>query len=134
MGAVGRVFTGLAIAALCGVLVLAGLTLLYSYNKEPLPLADQCVAQVQDLAVPLDVEQTHNATVIVGVATQRGLAPRASDLLDAVGAVPDGPIVGEYLTTMVELVSGILALVTACGIAMIVAAAIGAWIDRWKRQ
>ena len=80
MGAVGRIFTGLAVAALCGVLVLAGLTLLYSYNKEPLPLADQCVAQVQDLAVPLDVEQTHNATVNVGDATQRGLAPRASTI------------------------------------------------------
>lgn len=80
MGAVGRVFTGLAIAALCAVVILAGLVLLYSYNKEPLPLADQCVAQVQDLAVPLDVEQAHNATVVVGVATRRGLAPRASTI------------------------------------------------------
>lgn len=80
MGAVGRVFTGLAIAALSAVLVLAGLAIFYAYNKEPLPLADQCVAQVQELAVPLDVEQTHNATVIVGVATQRELAPRASTI------------------------------------------------------
>lgn len=44
-------------------------------------------------------------------AATGGLAPRASDLLDAVGAVPDGPIVGEYLTTMVELVSGVHATV-----------------------
>jgi hypothetical protein len=62
------------------VLILAGLTLLYSYKKEPLPLADQCIAQVQELSVPLDVEQAHNATIIVGVATQRGLAPRASTI------------------------------------------------------
>ncbi|MFZ2479348.1 MAG: hypothetical protein WAW78_01665, partial [Propioniciclava sp.] len=80
MGAWGRVFTGLAIAALTAVLILAGLTLLYSYKKEPLPLADQCIAQVQELSVPLDVEQTHNATIVVGVATQRGLVPRASTI------------------------------------------------------
>lgn len=80
MGALGRIFTGLAILALVGVVLVAGLTLLYAYNKEPLPLADQCVANVQDLSVPLDVEQTHNATIIVGVAAQRQLAPRASTI------------------------------------------------------
>ncbi|RXW32257.1 hypothetical protein [Propioniciclava flava] len=80
MGAWGRVFTGLAVAGLTAVLILAGLTLLYSYNKEPLPLADQCIAQVQDLSVPLDVEQTHNASIVVGVATRRGLVPRASTI------------------------------------------------------
>lgn len=37
----------------------------------------------------------------------RQLSPRAAELLGAVGAEPDGPIRGEYLTTMVELVSGV---------------------------
>ena len=41
MGALGRIFTGLAILALVGVVLVAGLTLLYAYNKEPLPLADR---------------------------------------------------------------------------------------------
>ena len=41
------------------------------------------------------------------------LAPRASEVLDALGAADDGPIVGEYLTTMIELVSGVHATVDA---------------------
>ncbi|MDN5571936.1 MAG: YbdK family carboxylate-amine ligase [Propionibacteriaceae bacterium] len=40
-------------------------------------------------------------------AATGALAPRASELLDAVGATDSGPIVGEYLTTMIELVSGV---------------------------
>lgn len=35
---------------------------------------------------------------------------------------------------MIEFVFGLLALVTACGLAMMVAAVLGVWIDRWRRQ
>lgn len=37
--------------------------------------------------------------------TTRQLAPRAAELLGALDAGPEGPIRGEYLTTMIELVS-----------------------------
>ena len=37
----------------------------------------------------------------------RELSGRAHEVLDAVGATDDGPIRGEYLATMVELVSGV---------------------------
>lgn len=75
-----RVFTGLAIAALSATLVVIGLMVLFSFNTKPLPLVDQCVVRVQEQAVALDVEQAHNATIVVGVATRRGLAPRASTI------------------------------------------------------
>lgn len=47
---------------------------------------------------------------VVDAATG-ALAPRAPELLDALGATEDGAIVGEYLTTMIELVSGVHATV-----------------------
>lgn len=40
-------------------------------------------------------------------AATGALAPRAAEVLAATGAGDDGAIVGEYLTTMVELVSGV---------------------------
>lgn len=80
MSILGRIFTGLAIATLSVALVVAGLVAIYSFQKKPLPLTDQCVARIQEQSVALDTEQTRNATIIVGVATRRGLAPRASTI------------------------------------------------------
>lgn len=80
MRALGRVAVGLLITAILAVGVVAGLTMLYRYQKTPLPLQDQCVARVADKSVALDAEQAHNAAIIVGVAVNRGLAPRASTI------------------------------------------------------
>ena len=35
---------------------------------------------------------------------------------------------------MIAIVFGTLALVTACGLAMMAAAVIGVWLDRWRRS
>lgn len=80
MRTLGRVIVGLLITGIAAGIVTAGLVVLYRYNKTPLPVVDQCVARVQELDVALDVEQTRNATIIVGVATGRGLVPRASTI------------------------------------------------------
>lgn len=80
MAALGRVLIGLVITAVVTALVVAGIVLLYQYNKAPLPLADQCIARVAEDNVGLDTEQAQNASIVVGVATQRGLAPRASTI------------------------------------------------------
>lgn len=80
MRTLGRVIVALVITGVVAGIVTAGLVVLYRYNKMPLPVVDQCVARVQERDVALDVEQTRNATIIVGVATQRGLVPRASTI------------------------------------------------------
>ena len=80
MGAIRRVVVALLVTSLFAVAVVAGLAVLYAYQKKPLPLADQCTAHVADLTVPISPEQAHYASIIVGVATQRGLAPRASTI------------------------------------------------------
>lgn len=43
---------------------------------------------------------------LVDLATRQH-APRAAEVLAALGATDDGPIRGEYLTTMIELVTGV---------------------------
>lgn len=80
MAAIRRVLVGLLITALVATIVVVGLVLLYTYNKTPLPLQDQCVARVQEEAVSLDSEQSSNASIIIGVGTQRGLVPRAGSI------------------------------------------------------
>ncbi|MFT3875778.1 MAG: hypothetical protein QM708_05065 [Propioniciclava sp.] len=80
MRALGRVAIGLLILAVIAVGMVAGLTMLYRYQKAPLPLQDQCVARVAEMSAALDAEQAHNAAIIVGVAVQRELAPRASTI------------------------------------------------------
>lgn len=80
MAAVRRVLVALLVTAVLVGGVLVGLAVLYGYDKKPLPLADQCTAHVADLTVPVSPEQAHYASIIVGVATQRGLAPRASTI------------------------------------------------------
>lgn len=80
MAAFRRVLVGLLVTALLVAAVVVGLAVLYAYEKRPLPLADQCTARVADLTVPISTEQAHYASIIVGVATQRGLAPRASTI------------------------------------------------------
>ena len=80
MRAFRRVVIGLLITAIIAVGMVAGLTLLYRYQKAPLPLEDQCIARVAEMSVALDTEQAHNAAIIVGVAVGRELAPRASTI------------------------------------------------------
>ncbi|MBK8462351.1 MAG: hypothetical protein IPL36_04765 [Nigerium sp.] len=80
MRALGRVVIGLLITAIIAVGMVAGLTLLYRYQKTPLPLQDQCLARVAERSVALDTEQAHNAAIIVGVAVNRELVPRASTI------------------------------------------------------
>ncbi|MFV0406135.1 MAG: hypothetical protein ACK5LN_04855 [Propioniciclava sp.] len=80
MRALGRVIVALTITGLLGGVIAIGLALLYRYNKTPLPTMDQCVARVQEADVSLDLEQTLNASIIVGVSTQRSLVPRAATI------------------------------------------------------
>lgn len=80
MGALRRVFVGLLATTLIVATIVVGLVALYAYLKRPLPLADQCAATVADMSVPISTEQAHYASIIVGVATQRGLVPRASTI------------------------------------------------------
>ncbi len=80
MAAFRRVLVSLLVTALLVGAVVVGLAVLYAYDKKPLPLTDQCTAHVADLTVPISTEQARNASIIVGVATQRGLAPRASTI------------------------------------------------------
>ncbi|MFV0451406.1 MAG: hypothetical protein ACK5LS_04025 [Propioniciclava sp.] len=80
MRTLGRVIIALVITGVIAGSVTAGLIAWYRYTKAPLPLVDQCVARVQERDVGLDIEQTRNASIIVGVATQRDLAPRASTI------------------------------------------------------
>lgn len=80
MAALRRVMVGLLITALVATVVVVGLVVLYNYNKTPLPLQDHCVARVQQDAVSLDSEQSRNASIIIGVGTQRGLVPRAGSI------------------------------------------------------
>ena len=68
MGAIRRVVVALLVTSLFAVAVVAGLAVLYAYQKKPLPLADQCTAHVADLTVPISPEQAHYASIIVGVA------------------------------------------------------------------
>lgn len=75
-----RVLVALLLTAVVAGLVLAGLVAVYGYNKMPLPFQDQCVARVQGQSVALDLDQARNASIIAGVATQRGLAPRATTI------------------------------------------------------
>ena len=80
MAAVRRILIALVVMALVMTGIVVGLFALYTYNKQPLPLADQCAASVADMTVPVTTEQAENLAVIVGVATQRELAPRASTI------------------------------------------------------
>ncbi len=61
------------VAALCATALLAGCL------KAPtvVPPRQRCVATVNDTKAELDLEQARNAAIIAGVATQRGLSPRA---------------------------------------------------------
>ena len=80
MAAVRRILIALVVMALVMTGIVVGLFALYTYNKQPLPLADQCAASVADMTVPVTTEQAENLAVIVGVATQRELVPRASTI------------------------------------------------------
>lgn len=80
MKVVARILLTLLALAVVGALVLGGLVAVALYDRTPLPLQDQCVARVQGESVPLDLEQARNASIIAGVSTQRGLAPRAATI------------------------------------------------------
>lgn len=80
MTAIRRVLVALVITALVMTGIVVGLWALYAWNKEPMPLTDQCSASVADMTVSVTTEQAENLSMIVGVATQRGLAPRASTI------------------------------------------------------
>ena len=80
MAALRRVLIALVITSLVMAGIVVGIFALYTWNREPLPLTDQCAATVADLTVPVTTEQAQNLSVIVGVATQRGLPPRASTI------------------------------------------------------
>lgn len=75
-----RVLIALLLTAVVAGLVVGGLVVLYTYNKTPLPLADQCVARVAGETVAIDTDQAHYASIIAGVGTQRDLAPRATTI------------------------------------------------------
>lgn len=80
MKALRRILVALVITSLVMTGIVVGLFAVYTWNREPLPLSDQCAASVADMTVPVSPEQAENLSVIVGVATQRGLAPRASTI------------------------------------------------------
>ena len=80
MAALRRVLIAMVIMTLVMVGIVVGLFALYTWNREPLPLSDQCAASVADMTVPVTTEQAENLSVIVGVSTQRGLAPRAATI------------------------------------------------------
>lgn len=67
----------LVVMGAIGALIVGALIVVWSLNESPLPLADRCVATVQGETVTLDPDQAHYASIIAGVAGQRGLAPRA---------------------------------------------------------
>ena len=76
-----RFFIWLLAVALAGTLA-GGLAVAWYYQriKAPWPMADQCVADVADASVPLDVDQSHYASIIAGLSVRRGLAPRAATI------------------------------------------------------
>ena len=80
MATLRRVLIALLLTALVAGGVLAVIVVLYDYDARPLPLADQCVARVSGESVALDTDQAHYASIITGVATQRGLVPRAATI------------------------------------------------------
>ena len=74
-----RLLTGAFVAL--GVLVLgvAGLVALRT-GAGPLPDPEGCTATVKGREVSLDAEQGENAALIVAIAVQRGLPPRAASI------------------------------------------------------
>ncbi|MDO5535735.1 MAG: hypothetical protein Q4F65_13930 [Propionibacteriaceae bacterium] len=80
MATIRRVLIALVVTALLMGAAVIGVALWFTWNKEPLPLSDQCAADVADLTVSVTPEQAHYLSIIVGVATQRDLAPRASTI------------------------------------------------------
>lgn len=81
LAAIKRFLVVTLVMALLMVGVLAGLWGYYTYfRKEPVPLADQCIAHVADQTVAVRPDQAHWLSIIVGVATQRDLVPRASTI------------------------------------------------------
>lgn len=73
----GRIALVLAVLAVLGGLVWAAAVVWSGVTRQPLPLDDQCRAQVGDGTVTLTPEQAVNATLIASVAARRGLPPRA---------------------------------------------------------
>lgn len=72
-------WSALAVVVALG-LVWAGFSLWSSYQKEPLPIEDRCVATAGGNTASIDLEQTGNASIIAGVAIVRGLPPRATSI------------------------------------------------------
>lgn len=80
MDAFRRVVVALLLLGLAGGALVIGLAVLYARDKAPLPLVDQCVARVTGQSVALDTDQAHYASIVSGVATRRGLVPRAATI------------------------------------------------------
>ena len=80
MKVLARVIVALLLTAVVGALIVGGLVAYSAYQKTPLPWQDHCVARVQDLTISLDADQSRHAAIIAGVATQRGLVPRATTI------------------------------------------------------
>lgn len=80
LAAIKRFLLTLVVLALLALAGLGGVWAWFTAKKEPLPLSDQCTAHVADLTVAVSTDQAHWLSIIVGVATQRDLAPRASTI------------------------------------------------------
>lgn len=80
MAAFRRVVVALLLLGLLGGVLTLVLTVFYARENAPLPLVDQCVARVTGDSVALDTDQAHYASIISGVATRRGLVPRAASI------------------------------------------------------
>lgn len=73
----------LIVVLLAGLVIgasLLGIDLWADYHKMPAPWEERCEARVTGEVVHVDLEQAHNASIITGVAWQRGLIPRASSI------------------------------------------------------
>lgn len=75
-----RLLVALVVTACVAVAVALGVVVVSALGRTSVPVADQCVARVADADVAVTTEQAHYAAIIVGVATQRGLVPRASTI------------------------------------------------------
>lgn len=70
----------IAVAAALVVLAAAGIWAWASVQREPLPLADRCVATVGGSTATIDPDQAYYAGLISGVSVKRGLVPRAASI------------------------------------------------------
>lgn len=79
-GSSGKALVGLGVAAVVMV-VLVGSVFWWIRGRAPVPVTLQrCVATVQGQTASLSLTQAQNASIIAGVAVERGLPPRATTI------------------------------------------------------